>query len=704
MNKMRDSMPVVFAVLAGIFLLMIIFEWGGQGRIFNSGGDAETLGTVDGYKITKKMWEQSLQVTTEQIKSQNKRTDLTEEMQTQAEQQAWERCVQQAIINQSVDRMHFTVTDQDVRDMMLENPPTFLRRGFTDSVGKFHSTEYVQWLRDPKNDSLVRLVESDVREQIKYQKWQESMASYVQVTDAELKERFSNENAKATIDVLKVMPGPAEIQQAMAQTTDADIQKYYDAHKWQYKVPEQRKMKFVPFPIQSSPRDTAKSMEAAQAVKRRLEQVPANQLDSAAKELLADYAPEADPAKAGGVQPIAPSDAMSGGLATAKPGDVVIATIGNKLSVVRVVNVSDTGLPLVHARHIFIQAKPPAGFDSAMQAAQRIYAQLKAGGNFEELAHNNSSDFRTAARGGDMGWLALPQFPPDINPLVDKAAINEIVGPARSGAGVDIIQVLGKAHRSVAGVVIPIDIKPSSQTTSMLMQQASAFREQASKNGFDEAAKAAGYRVIADAPPVSKKGAPIFSSADFVSWVFDAKKGDVSSPFKLTQIHAVIVAQVTDIIEAGPRPLEEVKDQIKQTIVKKKAVDLVVAKAQKARAAVGTSGDLAAGAQAIGDTSRPIEVSLGPAESVNGLPTGEYYVNNAAYSMKPGQVSDVIKGENGCYIIKLIDLKPATDQALSAQRQTLLGSLLQEKRQRFLMTWLDNRKASAVIADFRQRH
>ena len=43
MTKMRDSMPVVFAGLAAIFLLMIIFEWGGQGMIFSGHGDAETL-------------------------------------------------------------------------------------------------------------------------------------------------------------------------------------------------------------------------------------------------------------------------------------------------------------------------------------------------------------------------------------------------------------------------------------------------------------------------------------------------------------------------------------------------------------------------------------------------------------------------------------------------------------------------------------
>ena len=51
MTKMRDSMPVVFAVLAGIFLLMIIFQWGGQGNTFfhRKAKMAGLKSTVNGY-------------------------------------------------------------------------------------------------------------------------------------------------------------------------------------------------------------------------------------------------------------------------------------------------------------------------------------------------------------------------------------------------------------------------------------------------------------------------------------------------------------------------------------------------------------------------------------------------------------------------------------------------------------------------------
>jgi parvulin-like peptidyl-prolyl isomerase len=297
----------------------------------------------------------------------------------------------------------------------------------------------------------------------------------------------------------------------------------------------------------------------------------------------------------------------------------------------------------------------------------------------------------------------MMQIPPELRAKVEGASNNELLPPVSTGGGIDLVDVMGKARRSVNGVVIPLEIKPSSQSLRLLQQQANAFQQQAENKGFDQAAKDAGYKVIADAPPALKKGAPIFSSPAFVAWIFNAKKGDVSAPLKIADAKATIVAQLTDIQEAGPQPIEQVKPQIKSAIVQTKAVNLAAARAQRARAAIGQNGDIAAGAAALGDTTaKPLTLSLGPAESVSGLPQGEYVVNNAAFSMKPGQVSEPLKGQNGYYIAKLIDVKPATDDMLKAQKQTLLSSLLQEKRQRFFMTWLENRKASAAVVDYRE--
>ncbi|HEX5316595.1 MAG TPA: SurA N-terminal domain-containing protein, partial [Candidatus Kapabacteria bacterium] len=85
MTKMRDSMPVVFAVLAGIFLLMIIFQWGGQGTLFQPKGEAGTLGEVNGYPITQQDYNKILEGVTAQMKEKNKVSELSEADQASAE-------------------------------------------------------------------------------------------------------------------------------------------------------------------------------------------------------------------------------------------------------------------------------------------------------------------------------------------------------------------------------------------------------------------------------------------------------------------------------------------------------------------------------------------------------------------------------------------------------------------------------------------
>src|SRR5437764_1332917 len=100
MTKMRDSMPVVFAALAGVFLLMIIFEWGGQGTLFNKNGDAETLGTVNGYRITQKQFNKLYESAIAEMKSKDKKANLTEADEEDANDQAWVKAVSEAIVNQ----------------------------------------------------------------------------------------------------------------------------------------------------------------------------------------------------------------------------------------------------------------------------------------------------------------------------------------------------------------------------------------------------------------------------------------------------------------------------------------------------------------------------------------------------------------------------------------------------------------------------
>src|SRR2546422_553575 len=101
--------------------------------------------------------------------------------------------------------MGLTVTDQDVRDAIYENPPAEVKKQFTDSTGNFHQDWYIKALRDPRNDTIVRQMEIGIRDQLRRLKWQASIITAIRVTDAEAHERYYNDSAKAAVQVVRIL-------------------------------------------------------------------------------------------------------------------------------------------------------------------------------------------------------------------------------------------------------------------------------------------------------------------------------------------------------------------------------------------------------------------------------------------------------------------------------------------------------------------
>ena len=75
--------------------------------------------------------------------------------------------------------------------------------------------------------------------------------------------------------------------------------------------------------------------------------------------------------------------------------------------------------------------------------AKDIVAQIKSGGNFEELAKKNSVD-SSSAKGGDLGWFAKGSMVP----VFEKAALalkeGQVSGVVKSDFGFHIIKLTGK--------------------------------------------------------------------------------------------------------------------------------------------------------------------------------------------------------------------------------------------------------------------
>jgi peptidyl-prolyl cis-trans isomerase C len=114
----------------------------------------------------------------------------------------------------------------------------------------------------------------------------------------------------------------------------------------------------------------------------------------------------------------------------------------------------------LHLRHILIgtNAKTsPADRQKARQKAEDILKQLKAGGDFGQLAMANSDDTGSKLKGGELGWVVRGQtVPPFEKAAFALAKPNDLSPVVESPFGFHIIQLL---ERQPAGAVAYEQVK-----------------------------------------------------------------------------------------------------------------------------------------------------------------------------------------------------------------------------------------------------
>ncbi|MBS1903194.1 MAG: SurA N-terminal domain-containing protein [Bacteroidetes bacterium] len=696
-------MTVIFAGLAGAFLLMIVFEWGAQGDFFRSGPKGDEIGEVNGQAISNKEFNDMLQMVRQQKLSETKKSALSEAEEAEVNSQAWDQLLTTKLIDQKLTQYGITVTDQEVRDRMFYNPPDDIRRSFVDSAGRFHQQEYWQVLRDPKYDTILTPYVQRMRESMKREKLQSILLATIRLTNDEMWERYDIQTAKATFDVVKIVPPQNQFNDMVSKVTDDEVKAYYDNHKWEYKQDEARKIKFVVFRYIPTAKDSASVFERARSLAKRWQSLPLAESDSAGADLARDYSD--DP-----FVHSAPLDLKTLGsvlnadsLLAAKPGDVVICpTAQGQVKVMRVISIADTGEQLVHAKQIVMGVgKTGAERDSAKARAERVVAQLRSGANFAEMARQYSED-PSARTGGDMRWLPEKTIPSEVLSVVNKEPVGSIVGPIEGPMGFIIMQLNGRSSHKLTVQTVNLDIRASSQTTKMVQQQATIFREQATKKGFDQAAKDMDMRVITDAPLVQLRGSqPLFGYMPFAYYIFDLSVGDITVPVQISAARISVVAQVVENIPKGARPLdEELKRVIKSQVAKKKMVESVYAHAQQLRNSLGPNDDLSK-LTAMDATLTVQRVTSGPGESTQQLGT-EYELNAAVFNLKnPGEITPAVKGQGACFIAKLVSMQPTQKEDYEKHKAGLFQNLAKEKEQRFFSSWLEDLKTSAKIKDFR---
>ena len=259
------------------------------------------------------------------------------------------------------------------------------------------------------------------------------------------------------------------------------------------------------------------------------------------------------------------------------------------------------------AEHILIEI-PEGQEDAARAKAEAIVVRLRVGEDFAAVAAAESADAGTKAQGGELGWISRGGFL--VGPFEDALYALQVGGisdPVKTDAGFHIIR-LAEVR---AGAVQPFEAVRDEIAAELKTREAeNEFYDRANKLGEEAFDAYDNLQPVADAlglPIKTVMGFPrtgdqaVFENsaavvqAAFMEEIVDS--GRNTELVELAEDH-VLVLRVKEHHVPTTKPLEEVRDQVREELVRERAQQLAEEAAAAFLADIEKGGDPAASAAA----------------------------------------------------------------------------------------------------------
>ena len=686
MGKMRSLAPAFIITVGALFVLFMVIS---DSNVLEAlGGRTNDVGSVNGDDISYVEFQNAIERQREARKQQTGE-DIPEEQWEQFREQVWDAMVTQKLLEQEIEKMNITVTDEEIKDAILGNdPPAFLKQNFIDSLGNFNREMYDQAIFDPQNEQILLQAEEWVRQTKLNEKLQSLLLASVTVSDAEVKRKFKEQNvfvnAKYALFSTQLVPD------SLLNISDEDLREYYETNSDQFKVNEQRKLKFVLFRNQPSKADS-------ELVYKNLENVKNSFLKDTS-----DFSYYADiysdfPYSVDTLNPSFFTVEAVDLLRNADKGDVIgpISSLQG-YALYRLIDILSGGEKFVRASHILVNDE--GDDEKNLAEANRIYEELLNGANFEEMAKQHSNDPGTGQLGGDLGWFGKGTMVKEFEDACLNAKVGDIQSPLKTTFGYHIIKVYNQFSGVFVVEKIVNAVKQSATTVDANFTAAGDFSFLAEKNGFEKEAELMSYNIqettLFNEKSVSIPG--IGTNNRLVKFSFENGLNDISEVHKTPT--GFVVAQITEVVPEGVQSFEEVETRVRQQVLNEKRFEWAKNLAENILARVNSKIDM------IPTLDPRIQVqNTGRINAQSNIPGvgQDYSFISAAFSLEKGQISDPVKGLRGYYVISVTDKTEFDSSAYSIQSSTIRNNLLQERKNTYVNAWLAQIKEEADIVDNR---
>ena len=352
--------------------------------------------------------------------------------------------------------------------------------------------------------------------------------------------------------------------------------------------------------------------------------------------------------------------------------------------------------------------KQPSVADSQRVERQinELYDQLANGADFETLARDFSEDTSNAAEGGDLGFFGQNAMVPEFEAAAFGTAPGSISNPVKTEYGWHIIKVEETAVRNgeeqVRARHILLRTMTGQQTLSELNDLARQLQARSVESGLEEAVRFAGAMpdslqvestgFFADRPDGFIPGIGYLVGAS--SFAFASEPGEIGEVLENTSGFYVLAN--AGVKPAGVLPLEEVELRIRSILVRNGKMEQARLRGEEVRSSLA-GGNLDALSGEMADQVATTDPITRQQAFIPRIGQDLDFIKGAFQLSETGELSEVVEGERGYYLIQLVDREPVDETTYEMVKETLKRQLLIQKQNQLYQEWLTRLREDAVI-------
>lgn len=336
----------------------------------------------------------------------------------------------------------------------------------------------------------------------------------------------------------------------------------------------------------------------------------------------------------------------------------------------------------------------PKGAEEARKKAEDVLKQLKAGGNFAELAKKYSEDPGSGKNGGSLGWIGKGRTVPEFEQTAFSLAKGATSGLVQSSYGFHIIRLEDKQ----AAHVKPLE-EVKDQIEGVIRQQkagqaaanqVNGLLAQARSAGLDKAAAANGLNVInTDFVSRTDNLPGIGSSPQFMSAVFG--QAEKSPPDQVQVAQGYAVFDVVAIKPASTPAFEEIRPRVEEEFRNERVAALLGQKTQELADRAKAEHDLKKAAKEAGAVMKTSDFVLpdGQVPDIGSMSGGAA----VAFSLKVSEISGPITNGATGVVLSVQEKQEPTAQDFEAKKDQVRDALILNRQQEMFGLFVTNLRA-----------